>query len=487
MADFGQNRLWPKPTLANPTLAKPTLTCGVVCGVFVCGVFVCLCVAWVLVSRFHGVGFHVWVLVWSCTVPPGPPFPRSTLPGTALPGTALPGTAQIFPLWVSFCPQVIKQILNTIWCFQVQCSLTRPRRLGLPVAPTVFPLFSPGPLGCWTQRDEPASRTDGNPLRQTLESLRPVCRHTAVDHCWWRQRSNSMWQILVWPRRMSLPWVPRPFRLRWWWNRGTPASGVLQRQSFHVPSYHVPSVLMDSNFTHSRRLFAHTSGVIGPMLLTKAVHRRRMDMQWWSLTLFNQSRTWATIFRRYCFLYVESSSVDFASKMSNSSMSATEICPFQIHLHTLHCISKHTLQVKIVLPNWWSLDWSFAELGWYSPLHQTEQLGLWMFLQIAFRKVCSQLPSRSWTCRKQQQHSTESAHIFSSKTGLQQSSTSSFFYSAKKNRLVSEPLKKLRIHHSMSVLIYLTGTCSISWLFINHCEWRLLGFPRHASLRDRPS
>ena len=28
---------------------------------------------------------------------------------------------------------------------------------------------------------------------------------------------------------------------------------------------------------------------------------------------------------------------------------------------------------------------------------------------------------------------------------------------------------------------------SISWLFINHCEWTLLGFPKHASLRDRPS
>ena len=52
---------------------------------------------------------------------------------------------------------------------------------------------------------------------------------------------------------------------------------------------------------------------------------------------------------------------------------------------------------------------------------------------------------------------------------------------------VRNPLKILRLRHSMSVLIFLTSTCSISWLFINHCEWRLLGFPRHASLRDRPS
>ena len=47
--------------------------------------------------------------------------------------------------------------------------------------------------------------------------------------------------------------------------------------------------------------------------------------------------------------------------------------------------------------------------------------------------------------------------------------------------------KILRVHHSMSVLIFLAGTCYISWLFISRCEWRLLGFPRHASRRDRPS
>ena len=60
MADFGQNRLWPKPTLAkptlaNPTLAKPTLakpssTCVCVC-VCVC---LCVCVLCVCVCWFHG-------------------------------------------------------------------------------------------------------------------------------------------------------------------------------------------------------------------------------------------------------------------------------------------------------------------------------------------------------------------------------------------------------------------------------------------------
>ena len=106
---------WPtlaKPTLASvgvlvvwPTLAKPTLTCGVVCCVWC--VCVCMC-AWVLVSRFHGVVFHVWVLVsrfWfgrvRCPREPssrdrpsrGPPIPGTALPGTALPG----GHARIWP------------------------------------------------------------------------------------------------------------------------------------------------------------------------------------------------------------------------------------------------------------------------------------------------------------------------------------------------------------------------------------------------------
>ena len=40
-------------------------------------------------------------------------------------------------------------------------------------------------------------------------------------------------------------------------------SGVLQRESFHVPSYHIPLAFMDSNFTQSRRLFAHTGGLTG--------------------------------------------------------------------------------------------------------------------------------------------------------------------------------------------------------------------------------
>ena len=56
--NFGQNRLWP----------KPTLTCGVQCVcVFVCGVGVGFTVSWFGVSR-EGVGLVVFG-------PPGPPFP----------------------------------------------------------------------------------------------------------------------------------------------------------------------------------------------------------------------------------------------------------------------------------------------------------------------------------------------------------------------------------------------------------------------------
>ena len=78
-----QSRSW--PTLAKPTLAKTDFgqnrLCVVRCVVVWCVVCVC-CVAWVLVSRFHGVGFHVWVLVsrFGLDRPsPGPPFPWTAL------------------------------------------------------------------------------------------------------------------------------------------------------------------------------------------------------------------------------------------------------------------------------------------------------------------------------------------------------------------------------------------------------------------------
>ena len=90
------------------------------------------------------------------------------------------------------CPQVIKQILNTIRVFPSPVFLHTNRRVVLPVAPTVFQDVSPGLLACWTQRDEPASRPVGNLLHETLEFLRPVRHHTAVDHYSWCQQANSV-------------------------------------------------------------------------------------------------------------------------------------------------------------------------------------------------------------------------------------------------------------------------------------------------------
>ena len=64
------NRLWPNQLWPNQL--RRCVWCGVVC-VYV----VCVCVLWRAVSRFHGVGFHVWVLV-------------SRIGHVRCPGTALP-------------------------------------------------------------------------------------------------------------------------------------------------------------------------------------------------------------------------------------------------------------------------------------------------------------------------------------------------------------------------------------------------------------
>ena len=102
MADFGQNRLWPKPTLANPTLAKPTLA---------------NCVTWVLVSRFQsggscvGVGFKVWF---------GPPFPGPPFPGPPFPWTALPLDRPKFRSFFSLSRRKIRSFLSLSGCLLVE-------------------------------------------------------------------------------------------------------------------------------------------------------------------------------------------------------------------------------------------------------------------------------------------------------------------------------------------------------------------------------
>ena len=100
--------------------------------------------------------------------------------------------------------------------------------------------------------------------------------------------------------------------------------------------------------------------------------------------------------------------------------------------------------------------------------------------------VCTPSPSYTLLLHVYETLKNSVKKILSRKTNIHHSMTIlTKNYSIR--RLGSEPFKILRLHHSMSVLFFLTGTCSISWLFINHCEWRLLGFLRHASLRDRPS
>ena len=164
VTDFGQNRLWPKPTLAKPTLAKPTLaktdfgqttsTCVSVCYCVVCmclcvDLFVCLfvyvcvcfcvlvcvcvclclcvflcvsvclsvCVAWVLVSRFPCGGFKV--LVWSCSVLPGPPFPGPPFPRPPFPWTPFPWTAQNFALFFSLSRRKNRSFLPSLGVFSL--------------------------------------------------------------------------------------------------------------------------------------------------------------------------------------------------------------------------------------------------------------------------------------------------------------------------------------------------------------------------------
>ena len=99
--DFGQNRLWPKPTLAKCVWCCVVLCVWCVCGVCVlCGVGTCFTVSWNRVSRV-GVGFKV--LVWSCSVPPGPPFPGPPFPWTA--GPPFPWTTQNFAFFSTLPPQ----------------------------------------------------------------------------------------------------------------------------------------------------------------------------------------------------------------------------------------------------------------------------------------------------------------------------------------------------------------------------------------------
>ena len=141
--DFGQNRLWPKPTLAKPTLAKPTLakptsTCVRVCVcvcVFVC-VCLCVCVCVCVCVCLCGVGVGFTVSVWGFQ---GFGLVMFGAPGTALPdrpsrdrpsrdppflgppsaGQPFPWTAQNFALFFSLSCCKIRSFLPPLGVFSL--------------------------------------------------------------------------------------------------------------------------------------------------------------------------------------------------------------------------------------------------------------------------------------------------------------------------------------------------------------------------------
>ena len=108
MADFGQNRVWPKPTLAKTDFGQTEfdlwccvlcVVCCVLCVCVWCVVCLCVCVLCVVCC--------CCVLLFVCCLCVGVVcwFHGTALPGTALPGTALPTTAQNFALFSPLPPQ----------------------------------------------------------------------------------------------------------------------------------------------------------------------------------------------------------------------------------------------------------------------------------------------------------------------------------------------------------------------------------------------
>ena len=79
-------------------------------------------------------------------------------------------------------------------------------------------------------------------------------------------------------------------------------------------------------------------------------------------TICNWGKEFVPPLWRQHFFRIDSSRINFRCvHFSNSSMSATRISPFQIPPAInayLRCIPG-----KTSLPNWWTLDWSLAEIG----------------------------------------------------------------------------------------------------------------------------
>ena len=62
------------------------------------------------------------------------------------------------------------------------------------------------------------------------------------------------------------------------------------------------------------------------------------------------------------------------SKFYSSSMSAAVVSPFQIP--PTYNTDPRNIPGNTFAPNWWSLDWSLAQIGWFSTMDPTGKTGL---------------------------------------------------------------------------------------------------------------
>ena len=107
-------------------------------------------------------------------------------------------------------------------------------------------------------------------------------------------------------------------------------------------------------------------------------------------------------------------SISDVSKISRSSTSATKIPPSQI-LPAHNAYPRKQSRVETFWPNWWSPDWFFrrSRMVFCNGAKRIHWSFKW-FSKSPFI-LCFPSARRSWTFRRQQWHSIESAHHFSSK------------------------------------------------------------------------
>ena len=102
-----------------------------------------------------------------------------------------------------------------------------------------------------------------------------------------------------------------------------------------------------------------------------------------------------------------------ASIVSNSSRSATNMSPFRIH--PVYKVYPSNNPGKTFFPNWWTLDWSFAEIRQHTTSEPNGMIGSLNGFPKRLSFGVFPQDKRSWMFRRQVQHSMESAHQFSSR------------------------------------------------------------------------